>query len=205
VSLLKLERLAPVAVIAALLASLAGPEPLTQPAFADDPKPAKGADARPARPTVAVLVGGADADLKVLRETLEKVPGIKFKADDIKFADFGRDGGLFTGFFAVDIADLVKTDIGAIAKAVAGANTSKKEKCPPALFVILKYKPDSIKTEELRKTLAKVKGVYADKSWAGDANLWVGVDGSGQAKLTEITKALHDASVKFRDPTDIKD
>ena len=186
--------------VPAVLLALTGSLLFTQPARADDPKPAKAADAKPAKPTVAVLVGGADSDLKVLRETLEKVPGIKFKADEIKFADFGRDGGTFTSFFAIEIADLAKTDIGAIAKAVASANTSKKEKCPPALFVILRYKPDSVKTDELRKTLAKVKGAAAEKSWAGDANLWVGVDGSGQAKLAEITKALHDAGVKFRDP-----
>lgn len=165
--------------------------------------PVRAAEPKPAKPTVAVLVGGADGDLKVLRDTLEKVPGVKFKANELQFADFGRDGGLFTNFFAIDIADLAKTDIGAIARAVAGANTSKKEKCPPSLFVILKYKPDSVKTDELRKMLAKVKGVHAEKSWAGDSNLWVGVDGSGQAKLGEITKALHDAGVKFRDPTDI--
>ncbi len=189
-------RLAVLAFVALFVLTV-GPDALTRFARADDAKPAK--------PTVAVLVGGADADLKVLREILEKVPGIKFKADEIKFADFGRDGGMFTSFFAVEIADLAKTEIGAIAKAVAAANTSKKEKCPPALFVILKYRPDSVKTEQLRKTLANVKGVAADKSWAGDANLWIGVDGSGQGKLSEITKALHDAGVKFRDPTDIKD
>ena len=167
-------------------------------ADADDPKPA--------RPTVAVLVGGADGDLKVLRDTLEKVPGLTFKADDLKFADFGRDGGLFTGFLPVEIADLGKADVGALAKTVAAAETSKKDKCPPALFVILRYRPDSVKTEQLRTILAKVPGVRAEKSWAGDANLWVGVDDSGRARLAEITRALHGAGIKFRDPiTDIKD
>ena len=96
--------------------------------------PARAADAKPARPRVALLTGGAREDLKVLRETLEKVPGIKFKADEIKFADFGRDGGLFTGFFTLDITDLARTDIGAVARAVAAANTSKKDRTPPSTW-----------------------------------------------------------------------
>jgi hypothetical protein len=171
------------------------------PLFADGSK-----SARPAKPTVALLVGGAKEDLDVLRATFEKVPSIKFKADDIKYADWGRDGGTFTSFFAIEIADLAKTDIGAIAKAVSAANTSKKEKCPPALFVIVRYLPDSTTTEKLREALAKVKGVKPDKSWAGDSNLWVGVDGSGDAKLTEIMRALHTAGIKIKDPiADIKD
>ena len=182
----------------AALALAAGLGLSTPMARADDPKPA--------RPTIALLVGGADGDLKVLRDTLGTVPGLTFKADDLKFADFGRDGGLFTGFLPVEIADLGKADVGAIGKAVAAADTSKKDKCPPALFVILRYRPDSVKTDELRITLARVSGVRAEKSWAGDANLWVGVDDSGKARLAEITRALHGAGIKFRDPiTDIKD
>jgi hypothetical protein len=166
----------------------------------------KGTGAKPAKPTLALFAGGADGDVPILREALQKNPGVQFKADDLKFGDFRRDGGVFTEFLPVEIADLSRTDIGAIGKAVASANTSKKEKCPPALFVILRYRPDSIKTEQLRAALGKVKGVRADKSWAGDANIWVGVDGSGEAKLAQITTALHAAGVKFRDPiTDIND
>lgn len=161
------------------------------------------ADAKPARPMIALHSGGTADDLKVLRETLAKVPGIKFKADEIKIADFGRDGGRFTSFFTIEIEDLAKTDVGAIAKSVAAADTSKKDKCPPALFVIIKYRPDSTKNEPFRAALSKVKGVVPEKSWVGDANLWISVDGSGQGRLTEITKALHDAGIKFRDPADI--
>lgn len=169
---------------------------------ADD---AKAPRAKPAKPKVALLCGGAEADLKVLRETLGKVPAIKFKADEIQFADFGRDGGLYTTFFVIDITDLATTDVGAIAGAVSSAQTSKKDRCPPALFVVFRYLPDSIKTPQLRAAIGKVKGVRPDWSWAGDVNLWVSVDDSGQGKLAEITRALHDAGVKFRDPiTDIE-
>jgi hypothetical protein len=188
----------PCAVAWTALAMAAGHGLSIPTARADDPKPA--------RPTIALLVGGADGDLKVLRETLGKIPGLTFKADDLKFADFGRDGGLFTGFLPVEIADLGKVDVGAIAKAVAAADTSKKDRCPPALFVVFRYRPDSVKTDELRAVLARVPGVRAEKSWAGDVNLWVGVEDSGKSRLAEITRALHGAGIKFRDPiTDIKD
>jgi hypothetical protein len=194
------------ALVLAMLLLTAGSTLLTPPVLADQPKPAGAADATPARPTIAVLTGGAREDLKVLRETLSKVPGIKFKADEIQFADFGREEGLFTGFFTIDITDLAKTDIGAIARDVAAANTSKKERTPPALYLVFRYRPDSVKNEQLRMALARVKGVQADKSWAGDSNLWVRVDGSGQGKLADITRALHAARIKFRDPiTDLAD
>lgn len=195
-----------VRVIPKTLLMAAGCVLLGQFVLANEPVSAQGGNAKPAKPKVSIHSGGAKEDLKVLRETLEKIPGVKFKADEMKLADFGRDGGLFTSFLPLEIADLAKTDIGMIAKAVAGADTSKKDKCPPTLFVIIGYKPDSVKTEKLREVLAKVKGVQAEKSWAGDANLWVSVDGSGQAKLVQITTALHFAGIKIRDPiTDIAD
>ena len=147
------------------------------------------AGVRPVTPKVALLTGGAAEDLKVLREVLEKTPGVKFKAEEIQYSDFGKEGGMFTSFFPLEITDRSKTDIGAIAKAVAEANTSKKDRTPSALYVILRYRPDSVKNEQFRAVLAKVKGVRPDRSWAGDANLWVSVDGSGQGKLGDITRA----------------
>ena len=171
------------------------------PAFADDPKTAK-----PAKPTIAVLVGGAKEDLGVIKETLEKQPGVKFKADDLKYADFGREGGTFTSFLPIEIADLAKTDIGAIAKSLAAANTSKKELRPAALFIILRYKPDSTNNEKFREAIGIVKGVRPDKSWVGDANIWISVDDSGKAKLADVVRVIHAAGIKIKDPiADIKD
>jgi hypothetical protein len=166
---------------------------LSQPLRADDA-------ARPAKPKAAIFAGGTNEDLKMIREALGKIPGIKVKADEIQFGDFRRDGGVFTSFFTIEIADLGKTDVGAIAKAVSAANTSKKERTPPAMFVVIRYKPDSTKNEPFRAALAKVKGVQPEKSWVGDSNLWVSIDGSGQSKLAEITRALHGAEIKIVDP-----
>jgi DNA-binding Lrp family transcriptional regulator len=107
---------------------------------------------------------------------------------------------LFTTSFLIELTDRSKTDIGAIAKAVASANTSKKDRSPPALYLVIRYRPDSANNEQLRAALGKVKGVQADKSWAGDQNLWLSVDGSGQGKLAEILRALHEAGIPIRDP-----
>ena len=88
-----------------------------------------------------------------------------------------------------------------MAKAVAAADTSKEDRTPPALAVDIRYRPGSVKNEQFREALARVKCVKEDRSWAGDANLWIGVYGSGETKPAEVTRALHDAGVKFRDPT----
>lgn len=160
----------------------------------------KDSGAKGARPKVAVLTGGAEKHLKTLRDTLAKVPAVKFNADEIKFADFGREGGLFTSFFTIELADRSKTDIGAVAKAVAAAKIAPKEGSPSAFYLIVRYRPDSTNDKKLRAALAKVKGVNAEASWAGDSNLWVSVDGSGQGKLAEITRALHEARIPIRDP-----
>jgi hypothetical protein len=150
-----------------------------------------------AKVKIAVFAGGADSDLKELRKTLASFPTLKFDASEIKFSDFKRDGGLFVEPTLVEFADLAKTDVGFVAKAVAGAKLSKND---GGMYLFLRYRPESIDTKNLRAALAKVKGVGANKSWAGDANIWVHVDGSGQGKLAEITRAMHGAGAKFRDP-----
>jgi hypothetical protein len=171
---------------------------LVQWAFASTQEPAKAP--KPVTLKLSVHCGGAKEDLDVLRDSLKKVAGVKFNAEEIKFADFGKDGGKFTSFFALEITDRAKTDLGTLAKAVAAANTSKKERNPPALFLIIRYRPDSTNNEKLRAALAKVKGIQAEKSWAGDQNLWVSLDGSSESRLAEITRALHEARIPIRDP-----
>jgi hypothetical protein len=167
---------------------------------AEGPAPAQAADVKPVPLKISLRSGGADEDLKAFREALARVPGITFKADEIRFSDIKREETVFTSPFTIEITDLAKTDIGAVAKAVAAANTAKKERSPPVLYLVIRYKPDSASNEQLRAALARVKGVRADQSWAGDANLWVQVDGSGQGKLIEITRALHAAKIPIRDP-----
>lgn len=154
-----------------------------------------------AKVNVAVLTGGVDADLKVLQKTLASFAAVKLDANELKFGDFKRDGGLFVAPTLFEFTDLARTDVGAVAKAIADSKLSKND---GGLYLFMRYRPQSIDTQKLRAALAKVKGVQADKSWAGDANIWVHVDGSGLGKLADITRAMHDAGAKFRDPiTDI--
>jgi hypothetical protein len=109
---------------------------------------------------------------------------------------------LFVSPATFEFTDLAKTDVGSLAKAVVGAKLSKND---GGLYLFMRYRPESIDTKKLRAALAKVKGVTADKSWAGDANIWVHVDGSGHGKLADITRAMHGAGAKFQDPiTDIE-
>jgi hypothetical protein len=151
---------------------------------------------------IVVLTGGIEADLKAIQKTLAQFPTVKLDAKELKFGDFKKDGGLFVSPALFDFTDLAKTDVGALAKAIAGAKLSKNDN---GLYLFMPYRPASIDTKALRAALAKVKGVTADKSWAGDANIWVHVDGSGRGKLSEITRAMHGAGAKFRDPiTDIE-
>ncbi|MBM3996769.1 MAG: hypothetical protein FJ303_21840 [Planctomycetes bacterium] len=150
---------------------------------------------------IAIFAGGIDADLIALRKTFAKIPAIKLDTNGLKFSDFKRDGGLFVEPALIEFTDLAKTDVGNLAKAVANAKLSKNDN---GLYLFMRYLPSSIDTKALRAALAKVKGVTANKSWAGDANIWVHVDGAGQGKLAEITRAMRGAGAKFRDPiTDI--
>lgn len=156
-----------------------------------------------ARPKIVVLTDGTEKALAKLRDTLKTIPEIKFPAM-IKFSDFFRDGGLFVEPFPIEMTNLAKTDIGALARTLAPVLASEKAKgkeCGPGdLFLFIKYRPDSITTKELQKALTKVKGVLPEASWAGDHNIWVRVDASGQARLAEIIRAMHDAGIQFRDP-----
>jgi len=155
-----------------------------------------------AKVKIAVFTGGVEADLQALRTALASLPSVRFDAKELKFSDFKRDGGLFVEPVLFGFTDLAKTDVGEVAKAIAGANLTKND---GGLYLFMRYRPDSINTKQLRAALAKVKGVQADKSWAGDNNIWVHVDGSGLGKLGVITRAMHDAGAKFRDPiTDIE-
>lgn len=151
---------------------------------------------------VAVFTGGTEDDLKALRKTLAQFPAVKVEATELKFSDFKKDGGVFVSPALYEFTDLAKTDVGDLAKAIFGAKLSKNDN---GMYLFMPYRPASIDTKALRFALAKVKGVSAEKSWAGDANIWIHVDGSGQGKLAEITRAMHGAGAKFRDPiTDLE-
>ena len=156
------------------------------------------ADSKKAKVVVSLFSGGGDDDVKELRSVLSKIPSIKVKPEAIAVSDIRREDKVFTKFLPLEMTDTSKTDIGAIAKAVASAATPSKDRVPPGLYLVIGYEAGGASNEQLRSTLENVKGVEAKHSFVGDINLWVSVDASGQAKIGEITKALTDVGIPLK-------
>jgi hypothetical protein len=119
----------------------------------------------------------------VLTKALVEVPGVKVQ-QDLKAAKLAAQT------VTIDL-DTSKSDVGDVAKSVAGSTTPHKEKVAPvaALVVPLKgvTKGD---TEKIQKALRDVKGVVANESTAQQGEVLVALDNQGGAKLEDVTKAL---------------
>ncbi|MBY0525442.1 MAG: hypothetical protein K2R98_18695 [Gemmataceae bacterium] len=123
-----------------------------------------------------------DACASAISDAVGKVAGVKVKTDPSKQ----------TPVVTID-ADLKKTDIGAIGKAVAGAETPHKEvEAPGAYLVVDAPKLTAANAKDLEKSLKGVKGVNATLSSADvkAKQLLIKINDSGEAKLAEVTKAL---------------
>ena len=150
---------------------------------------------------VAFLVKGAHCDrcVTVLRKATGKVKGIKFNVDRIQP---GEKPKFFSEPFVIEIADMKKTHIGAIAKAVSEANTPHKDDLPPSLNLVL-YTPDQIDEEavmRLRSKLMDVNGVEVllPGGLGGFPNkgfYWIRLEGAGGAELKDILAAVEKARV----------
>ena len=96
---------------------------------------------------------------------------------------------------AVVVYDEKKTDLGAIAKAIAEADTPHKSDQAPAAFLVLEAKGlTEAAAKKLPDALAKVKGVDAKMSKAEvkGKEIHIRLDDKGGAKLDDIKKALAD-------------
>jgi copper chaperone CopZ len=95
--------------------------------------------------------------------------------------------------------DLAKSDVGAVAKAVAAADTPHKgEEAPAAYLVVSAPGLTAANAKKLGDALKPVKGVNAALSLA-DAKkkeITVRLRDEGEAKLADITKALADYTKK---------
>jgi copper chaperone CopZ len=95
--------------------------------------------------------------------------------------------------------DLTKSDVGAVGKAVAGAETPHKADEAPAAYLIIDAPGiTDANSKTLSKALKGVKGVNADLS-SGSVKkkvIEVALDKSGDAKLADIKKALADYTKK---------
>ena len=167
--------------------------------FAQVQQPAK---VKPAKVTVMLRGVVTDRCEVVLREALSKVKGIKF---DINNIGRGKKPHFYTDPpFPIEITDKTKTDIGAVAKAVADAETPHKPALPPSLNLIL-YLSDPITERSLGrflKQLDEVEGVAARERpggfgvRVGEGYLWIRLDDTGAAKLEEILNAAKKAELK---------
>jgi copper chaperone CopZ len=144
------------------------------------------AQIKPTKVYVGVVGMSCPVCTSKLREVLGGIQGVKYEFID----DFGD-----TSFVALEIADIGKTDVGAIAKTLADADTPHKDDHRSGLF-LLPWKEQETSTESVRNALAKIKGVDVKRTRNGDARVWIRLDDSGQAKLAAIAKALDDAGIK---------
>jgi hypothetical protein len=154
---------------------------------------------KPVTVKVSLVGGGGEEDLQPFQTALGKVQGIKFTEADIKSSDIKREEMLFTKPFTLELTDVSKTDVGAVAKAIATADTKTKAKVTPGVYLVIGYDAGGAKDDQLRDTLSTVKGVEARHSFVGDINLWIKLDGSGDARLADIRKALKDVSIPIKD------
>jgi copper chaperone CopZ len=156
--------------------------------------------ARAAQPAkMTVRVGGADCDgcVTAIRAALARVPGIKFNSADVRP---GERPKFFSSPFLVELADPGKTDLGAVAKAAAEANTPHKGEIPPRLYLVLFGEVDEATVVGLRQALADVPGVDTGVGGVGgfpqERTFWVRLDPKGQASVSDIRKAIADAGIR---------
>lgn len=115
------------------------------------------------------------------------MPGVKVQ-QDLKPAK------LEAQTVTVDL-DTSKSDVGDVAKAVAGATTPHKDKVAPAAALVVPIKGvTKDDTDKVRRALHDVKGVVAKESTAQQGEVIVSLDNHGGAKLAEITKAVKKAA-----------
>jgi len=113
---------------------------------------------------------------------IEKVKGAKVKDEPTKFKPT-----------ATVTLDTKQSDVGAIAKSVAAAETPHKEVEAPATALIVDAPGlTAANAKDVAKALGSVKGVDAKKSETDPKKkeITVALTDSGEAKLAEIQKAL---------------
>jgi hypothetical protein len=152
---------------------------------------------------ITVTIRGVvnDRCAEVLRTELGKVQGIKFDANRLSRGE-GRQ--FFCEPFVIEIADLQKTEIGALAQVVGQAQTPARGEMEPRLNLVM-YTDERINEDlvvGLRNELANVNGALANDpgGLGGVPNqgwLWLRLDDSGGASLEFVLSAAEKANVKI--------
>jgi len=153
-----------------------------------------------ARITVTIRGAVSEADAVVLRKTLAGIKGITVKAESIKAGKKGRFRHYFSPPFVIAIADINKTDVGAIAAKVAQAVTPSGKEIKPSLNLVLFDGDGEIVEEDvvaLRTAMFEVNGVEQMASGAigavpGEGRYWIRLEAAGGAALADVQSALID-------------
>jgi hypothetical protein len=111
------------------------------------------------------------------------VPGVKVQ-QELKAAKLAAQT------ITIDL-DTSKSDLGDVAKAVAGTTTPHQDTVAPEAALVVPVKGVAKgDTRKVQKALQEVKGVVAKESTARQGEAIVALDNQGGAKLEDVTKAL---------------
>lgn len=147
-----------------------------------------------------VILGGVvdDESARVLRKSLRKIKGVGFKAKQLKAGEKPR---YFTRL-PVRIADLEKTTLGSLAKAVATADLPRQDEVEPtvnlALFATRPITEEAVMA--LRREMTGVPGVAAQVPGGiggliDERVFWVRLDNTGEARLENVLAAAKRAEL----------
>ena len=164
-------------------------------------EPAWGAAKR--KPTrVSFVMRGAhcDEDVRVLRKALRKTKDIRFKAERISAGEKPR---YMTPPFIVELLDIEKTDVGALAESISKAKTPHAKEFAPTMNLVLysRSKIDEDSVIALRNALRNVNGVEVLEPGGSGAvpsegYHWVQLEDAGGAALAEILSAAEKATIE---------
>ena len=168
---------------------------------------AAGADEpRPMKLTVVFRGMATEEDAAAVRKAMAKLAGVKVAAADIVPGEKGKFGHYFSPPVVLEVADLNKTDVGHIGKAVAVVKTAKrKDVSPPSLNLVLFTPEKEMNGDSVRAVRAAVTDVsgYEAPHPGGlggvpdERRYWLRVDDSGFARLDDLTASLKKADLEL--------
>ena len=168
---------------------------------------AAGADEpRPMKLTVVFRGMATEEDAAAVRKTMAKLAGVKVTAEDIVPGEKGKFGHYFSPPVVLEVADLNKTDVGHIGKAVAAVKTANRKDVPPPSLNLILFTPErEVNSDSVRAVRAAVIDVsgYEAPHPGGlggvpdERRYWLRVDDSGFARLDDLTAALKKADLEL--------
>jgi hypothetical protein len=147
--------------------------------------------------TIVLRGAASERDIPALIKALRSAKGVKVITEDFGLG-FRRFNNRFTTPIVVTFPKVPGDDdanIGALASAVAKAETASRDEYPPGVNLIL-FTDDQLKETSisaLRSSLSKVNGVEVDAAGGLGASIqegwcWVRLENAGGAMLLDIEK-----------------